>query len=92
MKTAEEFIKEINSSETLQNELKGIKDADALTDFLKKNDVDTQAEEFVKALKAENESEGEIEDDDAQAAAGGRTLPFRDDDLKIILDMMSRIK
>lgn len=92
MKTAEEFIKEINSSETLQNELKGIKDADALTDFLKKNDVDTQAEEFVKAFKEENESEGEIEDDDAQAAAGGRVLPFTDYDLKIILDMMSRKK
>ena len=84
MKTAEEFIKEIDSSETLQNELKGIKDADALTDFLKKNDVGAAAEEFVKALKAENESEGEIEDDDAQAVAGGRYAPWLDDILEFM--------
>ena len=46
MKTVEEFIKEIESSETLPNVLKGIKDKDALSDFLKKNDVGTTAEEF----------------------------------------------
>ena len=76
MKTAEEFIKEIDSSETLQNELKGIKDVDALTEFLKKNDVGAATEEFVKALKAENESEGELSDDDAETAAGGRYSLF----------------
>ena len=71
MKTVEEFIKEIESSETLQNELKGIKDKDALSDFLKRNDVSATAEEFVKAFKAKKEAEGEITDDDVEAVAGG---------------------
>ncbi len=81
MKTAEEFIREIKSSEILQNELKGIKDADAFTDYLKKNDVGAAAEDFVKALKAENESEGEISDDDAETAAGGRYSLFHGSDI-----------
>lgn len=71
MKTVEEFIEEIESTETLPNELKGIKDKDALSGFLKKNDVGTTAEEFVKAFKAKKEAEGEITDDDVKVVAGG---------------------
>ena len=38
MKTIEKFIKELDSSEALQNELKAVKDKDELEAFLKKND------------------------------------------------------
>ena len=72
MKTIEEFIKEIESSADLQNELKAIKDKDALAAFLKKNDVDGTVEEFGKALK--KQSEGELADDAAEAVAGGGWL------------------
>lgn len=71
MKTIEEFYKEIAGSPELQNELKGIKDKDAILDFLKRNDVSATAEEFVKAFKAKKEAEGEITDDDVEAIAGG---------------------
>ena len=71
MKTIEEFYEEIAGSQELQNELKGIKEKDALSDFLKKNNVSTTAEEFVKAFKAKKEAEGEITDDDVEAVAGG---------------------
>ena len=71
MKTIEEFIKEIESSDALKNELKAIKDKDALAEFLKKQDVSGTVEEFVKMFKAKNESEGEISDDDVEAVAGG---------------------
>ena len=70
MKTIEEFIKEIESSETLKNELKAIKDKDALAAFLKKYDVDGTVEDFGKALKSKAEAEGEITDDAAEAVAG----------------------
>ena len=71
MKKVEEFIKEIESSETLKNELKSIKDKDALIAFLKKNDVDGTVDDFGKAIKAKTEAEGEITDDAADAVAGG---------------------
>lgn len=70
MKTAQDFIKEINGSAELQNEIKAIKDKDALAEFLKKNDVSATVEEFGKALKVQ--SEGEMTDNDAEAVAGGR--------------------
>lgn len=71
MKTIEEFIKEIESSADLQNELKEIKDKDALADFLKKHDVSGTAEDFHKAVQAKAGAEGAISDDDAEAVAGG---------------------
>ncbi len=74
MKTVEEFIKEIESSDALKNELKAIKDKDTLAAFLKKNNVDAPTEEFVKAFKEKKEAEGELADDDAEAVAGGRFL------------------
>ena len=71
MKTANEFIKKIESNDTLKNELKAIKDKDALADFLKKNDVDGTVEDFGRAIQAKTGAEGEISDDAAEAVAGG---------------------
>ncbi len=69
MKTIEELYKEINASEELQKAVSEIKDKTSLTDFLKKHGCDASAEEFVKFVKSQ--SEGEIGDDAAEAAAGG---------------------
>ena len=80
MKTVEDFFKEIEGSETLQNDLKGIKGKNALSDFLKKNNVGTTAEEFVKAFKAKKEAEGEITDDAAENVAGGAVYLWWPDD------------
>ncbi len=71
MKTIEAFIKEIEGSEALKNEIKAIKDKDALAAFLKKYDVDGTVEDFGKAIQAKNGAEGEISDDAAEAVAGG---------------------
>ena len=70
MKTIQDFIKEIEGSAALQDELKAIKDKDVLAEFLKKNDVNATAEEFAKAVKSK--AEGELPDSDAEAVAGGR--------------------
>lgn len=69
MKTIQDFIKEIEGSAALQDELKAIKDKDAAAAFLKKYDCGGTAEEFGKALLAL--SEGEISDNAAESAAGG---------------------
>ena len=71
MKPIQDFIKEIEGSAALQDELKAIKDKDALAEFLKKKDVDGTVEDFGKALKAKLGAEGEISDDAAEAVAGG---------------------
>ena len=68
MKTIEEFYKEIVDSSELQNELKAASD-EMLTAFLKKHGCDADVKEFTEFVKAQ--SEGEIEDDVAAAAAGG---------------------
>ncbi len=73
MKTIEEFIKEIEGSADLQNELKAVmdKDKDALAEFLKKHDVSGTIEDYTKAVQAKAEAEGAISDDDVGAVAGG---------------------
>ena len=76
MKTIEAFIKEIEGSDALKNELKAIKDKDALAAFLKKYDVEGTVEDFGKALKAKLGAEGEISDDAAEAVAGGAWYDF----------------
>ena len=68
MKTVEEFIKEIEGSEALRNELEELEPKDAVA-FLRKNDCGATFEEFCKALKAFYE--GEISDDEVESAAGG---------------------
>ena len=74
MKTIQDLIKEIEGSAALQDELKAIKDKDALAAFLKKNDVDGTVDDFGKAIQAKNGAEGEISDDAAEAVAGGGWL------------------
>jgi hypothetical protein len=74
MKTIQDFINEIKGSAALQDELKAIKDKDALAAFLKKNDVEGTVEDFGKAIQAKADAEGEISDDDAEAVAGGISL------------------
>ncbi len=69
MKAIEEFLKEIESSDVLRNELKAIKDKDAAAAFLKKYDCGATADEFWDALDAA--AEGAISDDESEAAAGG---------------------
>lgn len=74
MKTIEQFIKEIEGSADLQNEIKAIKDQDVLAEFLKKNDVEGTVQDFGKAVKAKGGAEGEISDDVASTVDGGRYL------------------
>jgi hypothetical protein len=76
MKTIEAFIKEIEGSDALKNELKAIKDKDALAAFLKKYDVEGTVEDFGKAIQAQAEAEGELADDAAEAVAGGTVLDW----------------
>lgn len=76
MKTIEAFLKEIEGSAALKEELKAIKEKDALAAFLKKHDVSGTVEDFAKALKAMAEAEGEISDDAAEAVAGGDIVEF----------------
>lgn len=71
MKTIDEFIKEIEGSVALQDEIRTINDKDALAAFLKKNDVDGTVEDFGKAIQAKAEAEGELSDEAAEAVAGG---------------------
>ena len=68
MKTVEEFYKEIAASKELQKELKAASDG-TLEAFLKKHDCSASASDFEKYVKSQ--SEGEIGDDFAGAAAGG---------------------
>ena len=69
MKTAEEFVKEINKSEELQKALREIKDKTALEEFLKENGCGAAADEFAALVSSQNE--GEISEDEAAGAAGG---------------------
>ncbi len=70
MKTIEELYNEINASEKLKKAVSEIKDKEALADFLKEHGCDALADEFEKFVKSQ--SEGEIGDDAAGAAAGGK--------------------
>ena len=69
MKTIEEMYKEISASEELNKAVSEIKDKTALADFLKKHGCEASADEFEKFVKSQ--SEGEIEDDEVSAVAGG---------------------
>ena len=71
MKTIEAFLKELEGSAALRDELKAIGGKEALAAFLKKYDVSGAAEDFMKAITAQADAEGELSDDAAEAAAGG---------------------
>ena len=73
MKTLEEFFAEINGSKQLQEELKNVKSADDADAFLKKYDCGATAEELAECIKAQSDNrDGELTDDEASAASGGR--------------------
>ncbi len=72
MKTIEEFIRQIEGSADLRDELKAVGDRDALAAFLGRYDVEGTAEDFGKAVQAKAGAEGELSDDNAEAVAGGR--------------------
>ena len=69
LKTVEEFIDEIKGSESLQNEIRSIKNDDELAAFLKKYDCGASVKEYADYITAL--SEGEIGDDEAENVAGG---------------------
>ncbi len=68
MKTVEEFYKEISDSKELQDELKNASDK-MLEAFLKKHDCNASVRDFTEFVNSQKE--GEIEDKDAEAVAGG---------------------
>ena len=71
MKTIEAFIKEIEGSAALQEELKGIKDKDAFAAFLKKYDVEGSVEDFANAIQPNTGSWVELSDEELENVAGG---------------------
>ena len=73
MKTLEEFVKEIGSSEELQEELEAAYN-EALGMFLKKHGCEATAEEFSDYVRSQKE--GEISDDVVGKAAGGQYQDF----------------
>ena len=75
MKTIEELYKEINASPEHKKAISAIKDKGALADFLKEHGCEASVDEFGKFVKSQ--SEGEIGDDAAGAAAGGRSMAVR---------------
>ena len=72
MKTIEELYNEINASEELKKAVSEIRDKEAFADFLKEHGCDASADEFEKFVKSQ--TEGEIGDDAAGAAAGGTSM------------------
>lgn len=71
MKSIEDFYKEISDSKELQEELKNASDG-MLEEFLKKHNCNGSAKEFTAFARSQNE--GEIEDEDAEAIAGGAPM------------------
>ena len=71
MKSIEEFYKEICDSSQLQEELKNASD-EVLEEFLKKHNCNGSAKDFAAFVRSQ--SEGEIEDEDFVAIAGGAPM------------------
>ena len=72
MKTLEQFIKEVEASEELQNELKNLKDADAANAFLKAHGCGATADELAAFIQSQaKDRQGELSDDEVSAASGG---------------------
>ena len=70
MKTIEEMYNEINASEELKKVVSAINDEEAMAEFLKQHGCEASVEEFVKFVNSQRE--GEISDEDVEAAAGGK--------------------
>ena len=71
MKTLNDFIKEITASKELQDEMKNLKDKEALEAFFKAHDCDATTEDYAALVKLSEDKEGEIPDELAEAVAGG---------------------
>ena len=71
MKTVGEFYKEISDSKELQEELKNASE-EMLEAFLKKHDCNASVRDFTEFVNSQKE--GEIEDKDAEAIAGGAPM------------------
>ena len=71
MKTVEEIYKEIAGSKEMQAELKKMSD-EMIGEVLKKHDCNASVKEFTSF--ARSLAEGEIEDSDAAAVAGGQPI------------------
>ena len=72
MKTIEELYNEINASEELKKAVSEIRDKEAFADFLKEQGCEASVDGFEKFV--ESQTEGEIGDDAAGAAAGGLSM------------------
>ena len=68
MKTVKEMYREIENSKQLQQELKEAT-KEKLEEFLMKHDRDASGNDFCEYVRSQQE--GEIDDDDAETAAGG---------------------
>ena len=72
MKTLKQFVKEIEASKELQEELENLKDAAAADAFLKKHDCSATAKELAKFIKSKiKDGQGELSDDEASVVSGG---------------------
>ena len=69
----QEFIREINASKELQEELKETKDLNAVEAFLKSHDCGATGEEFAGYIKSQIQNhEGELTDEALSAVSGGQ--------------------
>ena len=84
MKTIEELYREINASDELKKAVSAIRDNAALEAFLKERGCEATADEFVAFIGSQ--CEGEIGDDAAAAAAGGKSAFDWNDDGTISWD------
>ena len=77
MKTLEELYKEVMASEELKKEfVEAAKTKDSLTAWLKKHDCGATLEELGAFLKEKRE--GEMQDDEVEAVAGGKSSEQKD--------------
>ena len=71
MKTLAEFIKEIEGSKELQEELKKLTGKDAAGAFLKKHGCGASADELAEYIRAQIKGRRELTDDEVSKVAGG---------------------
>ena len=77
MKTIEEFIQEISSSESLQNEISAITDKDILASFLTGHGCEASVKEFVdkiRFLSSPDLDGAELDEESLCAVTGGNPI------------------
>ena len=90
MKTVEEFIRELAESNDLMREFESLTDENEFAEFLKRYGCEASVGEFEKCL--DRIYEGEMSDDEAEAAAGGRPTYFRGNINDLVRRMQLRTK